>query len=85
MAKLVKMTSSAGLSQNSNSFTVRSDDDIIIAPNSSVALLNGFISSGIVADYNIKDQNQSNVLGDLFLVANPTTTPDRARQVILKS
>jgi hypothetical protein len=83
MAKLVKMTSSAGLSQNSNSFTVRSDDDIIIAPNSSVALLNGFISSGIVADYNIKDQNQSNVLGDLFLVANPTTTPDRARQVIL--
>lgn len=81
MAKLVKMTSSAGLSQNSNSFTVRSDDDIIIAPNSSVALLNGFISSGIVADYNIK--NQSNVLGDLFLVANPSATPDRARPVIL--
>jgi hypothetical protein len=90
MAKLVKMTSSAGLSQNSNSFTVRSDDDIIIAPNSSVALLNGFISSGIVADYKIDNNTalglvNGDKLGDLYLVANPSTTPDRARQVVLSA
>jgi hypothetical protein len=88
------MTSSAGLQTGSNSFTVRSDDDIIIAPNSSVALLNGFISSGIVADYKIDNtqtvglppaQVNGDKLGDLFLVANTTTTPDRARPVILSS
>jgi hypothetical protein len=88
MAKLVKMTSSAGLQTGSNSFTVRSDDDIIIKPNSSVALLNGFISSGIVADYKIENTQTLGLvtgdkLGELYLVADPTTTPDRARDIVL--
>lgn len=86
MAKLVKMTSSAGLQPNSNSFTVRSDDDIIIAPNSSVALLNGFISSGIVADYKVDGDNTlgkytGEILGSLYL--NKDITQDRARTVLI--
>lgn len=84
------MTSSVGLSPNNNSYTVRSDDDIIIAPNSTVSLLNGFISSGIVADYRIEGTNTvQNVTGEklgiLNLVQDPTNpqTPDRNRDVIL--
>lgn len=84
------MTSSAGLAPNNNSYTVRSDDDIIIAPNSTVSLLNGFISSGIVADYRIEGTNDiQNVIGEklgvLNLVEDPTNpqTPDRNRDVIL--
>ena len=94
MAKLVKLTSD-GLNTNSNSFKAQSDDDIIIAPNSTVSLLNGHISSGILSNYKVGGDDRvagedGTILGSLFLtnprgdLLNPPT--DRGnREVLLRA
>lgn len=85
MAKLVKLTSDEGINTNSNSFKVQSDDDIIIAPNSTVSLLNGHISSGILSNYNVGGDDlvageNGTILGSLYLTDPPT---DRKRDILI--
>ena len=86
MAKLVKLTSDEGINTNSNSFKVQSDDDIIIAPNSTVSLLNGHISSGILSNYKIENEaiigrDNGTIAGSLYLVADPTKPLDPNKPV----
>jgi hypothetical protein len=88
MSQLVKLTSEIdGRNVNSNSFVCRSDDDIIIPPNSTVSLLNGHISSGILASYKFDGTDRigeevGDAFASLYLTKDKT---DRERQLIIQN
>jgi len=87
MSKLVKLTSNDSRNKTDNSFKCQCDDDIIIAPNSKVSLINAHISSGILASYKIGSEDtvgntNGEILGELYLSSDAS---DRKRQIILDS
>lgn len=90
MALLVKLTNKESGSLDTNQYRCQIDEDVIIPANSTIALQSAHITTGILANYQIGNQDtvggqQGTKLGNLLLTADAETAPDRTREILLSS
>lgn len=85
-SKLIKLSTTVDQQRQTNSFSAISDQELIIEPNSQVALINCHISSGILKDYQIQGTDSvSGENGTIWATLSLLNQDPQPRNLLLRN